>query len=165
MKYSILNFPKKDIEVKHETTGETLYVPDYFTYYISGIQKIVFENQDSFFKTKRFENERSEVLSFKFYGSGMYSDTIILSNNDNYLWDSAYDWEMTEEVTNQKLKYIQELNKNNLTEDERLYWENKIKRKIEYQNTIRSTVIAPKVSDLNKIIRLMKKYIRERTVR
>jgi hypothetical protein len=138
-------------------------VTDYWQYYTTGVERLVTEKE--FFLSKRELNERAEVMAWKYYDDPGFSDIILASNNDNYLFDSPFDNTMREHIVDSKMNYIKKLYKNALDQDTELYFKDKIDYEVDKLNDIQSTVVVPKKSYSNTILRKMKTYFRMREVK
>jgi len=162
MNFRILNFDKKEQRVQNENEGELFYSADYWQWYITGIESLI--NENDFVLSDRYDNERSEVLTYNFYENENISDVLLLVNNDNYLWDAPVDGDLLDEVIDNKFNYFKKINKTPLSTDEEMYWENKIKEKSVLMNNVQREIVIPIRSELQKVIRNINKFIQEREV-
>ena len=162
MDFKVINFQKTEKVIMNEFYGGKLTVCDYWQYYVTGIESIV--NDQDFILTDRYDNERSEVIAYNFYDNESLSDVIILSNNDNFLFDAPVDYDLGIDIVDNRMKYLQSMNKTTYSQDEYLYWEQKMKDRINDEHKIKSNVIIPKRGSVQKIIRNMNSYMESREV-
>jgi hypothetical protein len=165
MRFRLLNFDKIEKNLMNEATGQLMYGPDYFQWYTAGIESVVKDNENQFFIIDRFDNERPEVITWKYYNDSGISDIVVLANNDNYLWDAPMDWDSLQDVIKNRMNYIKKINKTTMTEEEEKYWETKIIEEVTKTRDIQSSVVLPRMGDLQSVIRKMKKYITSREVK
>jgi elongation factor P--beta-lysine ligase len=165
MNFKIYNFQKIDKQLQHESPGEYYNSADYFQWYTTGIESVVQENESSFFLTKRLNNERPEVLSWKFFGDANYADLLTSVNNDNFLWDGPTDWDTAQFVIQNKMNYLKRVNKVQFDPDEENYWNEKMTSKVSRTIEVQSTVIVPKYPELQSIVRKIKRYLESRVVK
>jgi hypothetical protein len=64
MNFRLLNFNRIDKLEKNELEGTMMNVPDYFQWYLTGIETVVRDNENQFFIMDRHDNERSEVITW-----------------------------------------------------------------------------------------------------
>jgi hypothetical protein len=163
MTFRVYNFDKIEKQSKNESLGPKLTIADYWQYYTTGVENLV--NNNEYFRTDRLENERSEVITWKFFDDPGLSDIILALNNDVYLWDTPFDYELVEQITDNKMNYIKKMYKADMPEDVEQYWYDKTLRDtLEYQDILRSVVL-PRYSDLQTVIRKIKEYFRDREVK
>jgi len=167
MKFSIFDFDRIDQYMVHEELGELVNTADYFQYYTTGIENIVVDpdNEFMFFKTKRYESERSDVLAYDFYDEENFADVLVAINNDNFLWDAPMNFDTELAVINAKVNYIKKINKAPLTYDEEKYWKRKITGKVDFTNNSQMIIVAPYLKDIRTVIRKIKKYFMDREVK
>jgi hypothetical protein len=165
MEFKILNFNKTERRLQNEYAGELLTVPDYFQWYISGVENVINENPSSFILTDRYDNERTEVLAYGMYQNENVADLLVLLNNDNFLWDAPADYDLLWDVTENKLQYIEKLHRVDLSEEQELYWRSKMEEKTSETYNTQRTLVVPLKKDLSKIIRKVNKYIEGREVK
>jgi hypothetical protein len=163
MVQKIYNFEKTEKHLMNKSACGVFKSADYWQWYTTGIENMV--NNQEFFITDRLQNERSEVVSWKLYDDPNISDVILAINNDVYLWDAPFDYDMVENITNNKMEYLERVYKVHMTEDEKTYWRDKMLNKTKtLQNTLQSVVV-PKYSNLQSIIRKIKDYLNDRIVK
>ena len=165
MNFKIINFDKTERNLKNERIGELLTISDYFQWYLSGIEDIINDNPNSFVMTDRYDNERTENISYNFYENENVSDVLVLLNNDNYLFDAPADWDLLQDITDNKLNYYKKQNKVHLTPEEEKYWRNKLEEQSVNAHEAQKRLIIPIRSELQRTIRLMNEYIESREVK
>ncbi len=163
MDFKILNFNKTERYLVHENIGELLTVSDYWQWYTTGIEDLV-KKDDGFIITKRYDNERSEVLAYNFYENESVADVIVLSNNDNFLWDVPGDYDLLFDITEQKLQYFKNQHKVPLTAEQEEYWNQKMKDKVLETHKVQTDIVIPLKKELQRIIRMFNNYLEERIV-
>ena len=169
MKQTIYKYDPIKIKLKNDRLGDVVKVRDYFQYYTTGIEEIPFKNESLYFETTRFENERTDVLAFNFFESEDISDLILALNNDVYLWDSVIDYEMKEKVIQNKLKML-ERNKykddpnKELDSYDKKYYSELFDKELQIQNDYQKTIVLPKLENLQRVIRDIRKYLDGRKV-
>jgi len=164
LEYKIYNFDETERQLNNEQLGEKFIVKDYFQYYTTGIESIVKENENDFEKIKRQDNERSEVITYNLYQDANASDVIVSINNDVYLWDAPFVWDTLDFVVKNKMTYVQKVFKSPMLEDDYRYWERNIISDVIKTRDIQSTVVVPKREYIQKTIRKIKRYLKERTI-
>jgi hypothetical protein len=162
MKFKILDFKKTERRFENIIPGQLVTVSDYWQWYTGGIESII--NANDFIIVNRNENERTEVLTNKFYEDVNISDVLVLINNDNYLWDAPADWDLSQDIIDNKMLYYQRHHKVQMTEDEELYWKRKIEDKVIATRDVQDNIVVPIRGELQKVIRHMKEYLSEREV-
>jgi len=163
MKFKIYNFDKKRTVSKNESEGFSYTVTDYWQYYTTGVESLV--NNKDFFKTDRLTNERIDVLAYKFYNDADYSDVIVASNNDAFLWSCPFDYAYGEKIAQNKMNYFKKLHKRELTDDEKVYWNAVFLNDVANLNEMQSTVVAPKFQVIQKVVREIREYFYKREVK
>jgi len=163
MEFKILNFNKIERELKNIYTSGNLTVADYWQWYTTGIEKIV--NDQDFIITDRYNNERSDILAYNFYENESLADLLILINNDNFIWDTPGDYDLLWDITDNKMNYLRNLNKVDFTQEEIIYWREKMEKKTEEVHQIQSNIVIPKRGSLQKIIRTINNYLENREVK
>lgn len=158
MKNKVYNFDKKqgylgDIEFT---------VTDYFQYYHTGIEDLI--PNEMLILTERYNNERSEVLAYQLLNSENLADTILAINNDVFLWDSPYDNDMFELNIDMIFRYIQKVNKSNMSQSETYRYQNIARQYVSQDDTMLRSVLVPKMESTQKIARILKDYLRNRKV-
>jgi hypothetical protein len=113
----------------------------------------------------RHDNERSEVITWKYFDDPGISDVIVMINNDNYLFDAPMDWDSLRKVIEQRMNYVKKQYKTPMTPEEEEYWIEKITKQVIASRDQQSTVVLPKMPDLQSVIRKMKKYLSQREVK
>ena len=163
MNFKILNFDKTEKNLMNERTGELLTVTDYFQWYMTGVESII--NNTDFVMTDRYDNERTENISYNFYENENVSDVLVLLNNDNYLFDAPADWDLLQDITDNKLNYYKKQNKVQLTPEEEKYWRNKLEEQSINAHEAQKSIIIPLKSELQKTIRHINEYFEQREVK
>ena len=165
MDFKLYNFDKVIKTSENESKGFTYKVTDYWQYYTTGVESLV--NSKEFFKTDRRENEKTEVLTWKFYNSPDTADIVLASNNDVFLWDTPFDFSYGEKIKDNKMNYFKKIYKKDLsdTDDVYLYYNNIFIKDVADMNEQQSTVVLPKMGYLQQVIRKFQDYFRQRTVK
>ncbi len=164
MRPKIYDFNKISREIKHESIGKYFHITDYFQYYTTGIENIT-NNNELYIETERYDNERTDILSWEFYLNENYSDLLLAINNDVYLWDSPVDYDTIDIIVNQQLLYIQKIQNKIFNDQEKEYWTNKIKNKVIQNNDYKRKILMVSDGDKNKITRQIKDIFKSREVK
>ena len=165
MNFKLYDFKKIEKTSENESKGFTYKVTDYWQYYTTGVESLV--NNNEFFKTDRLINERSEILTWKFYNNPDISDVVLATNNDVYLWDSPFEYSYGEKIKDNKMNYFQKLYKKDLdiTDDVYIYYNNIFLEDVKTLNEQQSTVVLPKLNYIQQIIRKYQNYFNSREVK
>jgi hypothetical protein len=86
-------------------------------------------------------------------------------NNDNYLFDAPMDWDSLQAVIENRMSYLKKTFKTPMSEDEEVYWRDKIINEVTNTRDIQGSVVLPKLPDIQSVIRIMKKYLNGRVVK
>lgn len=162
MRFRILNFKKTEKRLEHEIQGELLKTPDYFQFYINGIEQFV--NEKDFILIDRFDNERSEVIAYNFYDDENISDVLVLCNNDNYIWDAPADFDLVYDIVDNKMNYYKSQRQISMSDDEFIYWRDKLILKAYETHKAQKNYAVPLRSEVQKVIRKINDYKEEREV-
>jgi hypothetical protein len=163
MLFKIYNFDKIEKQSKNESEGITLTIADYWQYYTTGVENLV--NNNEYFRTDRLENERAEVVTWKFFDDPNLSDMVLALNNDVYLWDTPFDYRLVEQITDNKMNYIKKIYRAEMPEDVETYWRDlMLKDTMKYHDTLR-TVVLPRYSNIQSVVRKIKDYFTKREVK
>jgi len=163
MEFKILNFNKIENQLRNEYYGEKLTITDYWQWYTTGIESLI--NDQEFVMTQRYDNERSEILAYNFYENEAVADLLVLINNDNFLWDAPADFDLLWDITDNKMKYLEDQNKIAFNEDQKNYWREKMEAKVSSTNSIQSKIVIPDRSYLQRVIRNVNEYLEGREVK
>jgi len=167
MKTTIYDFDLRRNQLKHEHNGEVINSRDYFQWYTTGIESVVFHTKNDYFLTSRYENERSEVIMYNFFDKEHISDVLLAVNNDVYLWDAPFNYDTQEIVIQNKINIIEHNRKQSLTpgaNGSRKYYHDKFTEELEAQNVVQRNIIVPRYNKLQKVIRNLKRFLDNRKV-
>ena len=148
--------------MKHESDGKIIKVADYWTFYTTGAESVVSGNEEKFFYSKRYENERYDSLAFDLYLNENFSDTLLAFNNSNYITDLVMDYDTIKLVTENRVKYIQRMLNKHFDEDEEDYYLEKQEKDLREVNDIKRVFLAPRYPDVESANRLLKEYFNSR---
>jgi hypothetical protein len=165
MKTKVYNFNKRVSQLFHEEPGEVLEYSDYFQWYTTGVEELVKTNDSFFIQTDRYEKEKTDALSYIFFNNENYSDMLLALNNDVFLWDMPVDASSLEISKNNYLNYIERLFQRALTEDEKIYWGNRLENKLEKENDYKRKIITVSDGDKGQTLRMIKAYFKSREVK
>lgn len=147
---------------QHEDKGLIIKIADYWTFYSTGTDSLILNNQEKFFYTKRYENERYDSIAFDFYRDENYSDTLLAFNKENYMTDIVMDYDMLDLVVQKRIQYIEKTLHKHFDEDEHQYYEDLLHKQLDEVNAAKRIFIAPKWADIESANRLLKNYFESR---
>jgi len=164
MKPKIYKFDTITRHLKNDKPGEIFKVRDYFQWYHTGIENVINENKGYYFVTNRYENERSEVITYNLFEDENLSDVLLALNNDVYLWDAPYDNDTRDIIADNKFKYIEKLNKQPFIDYTKEKYYERIYAQLDAFNDRQKLIVLPKFKDLNRVLRSIKEYLNNRKV-
>ena len=164
MRQTVYDFDLVKNRLVADEVGPLVQVRDYFEYYTTGLEEIVQENQDDFFMTQRYQNERTDVIAYNFYEDENYSDVILAVNNDTYLWDAPVDFDTQSIVVDERIRIVEHLNHQKLQQGQRSFYERQFNEDLDEEQEIQKNIVLPKFGSMSKINRLIKKYLNNRKV-
>jgi len=162
MKQKIYNFQPRVNQLENDRKGEIIKTRDYFEFYHTGIEELPFMNEQMYFMTNRYENERAEVITNAFYDDADLSDLVLALNNDVYWWDAPYDFDTQYIIADNKVQYVENLRKRKLNDAERLYYNEKFNDELSVINDKQRLIVVPKFKNLARVNRLIQRYLNNR---
>lgn len=154
-----------DYQMRNGYLGDSIYtVKDYFQYYTISVEDIIEDNPNLYLSTERYENERTEILTYKLFGNENLSDVILAINNNVYLWDTPASADSVYAAVEGRMRYLETQFKTAMSTEEIAKWENIFEEQLLAEETAKRTVILPEAASMQKVIRSIRKYFNSRQV-
>jgi len=163
-------------------------IRDYFQYYTTGIENIVYNYPESLLMTSRENAERPEQIMYNIFNNEDLADLFVGLNNQNYLWSTPFELDAFQDAIEFRMSYLEslmrdrieyievfDLNGNQvfdkygkpileLNEVGKLCYE-RIEQDIHDADDEARSVIIPHKDNVAFIMRKVKDYFKDRTVK